>query len=133
MQPDEIDDITTRLAAETHEVLAFDVHKEARTPVLVERAEPLPAMRSRSFQADSSSLHDVKQRVGELDRRNIRARTVSDVVVMADLPRLSTHHSALVEIRWTTTTFGLTSPPSDRRARADWSSPDDARPGSLRS
>jgi hypothetical protein len=42
VQSDEIDDVTPRLAAETHEPLAFDIDEETGIPIRVERAQPLP-------------------------------------------------------------------------------------------
>src|SRR6266849_3067303 len=52
VQTDEIEDIAPDLAAEADEALAFHVHEEARIPVRMERAKPLPPMRPGPSQAN---------------------------------------------------------------------------------
>src|SRR6266542_3477968 len=79
-EPDEVKDIAPGLAAKAHEALAFYVHEEARIPVRVERAEPLPSMRPGPSQTHSRPLDYLQERVGELDGSNVPVGYAGDAI-----------------------------------------------------
>jgi hypothetical protein len=60
VQPDEVDHIATRLAAETRKALTFKIDKEARRAIRMEWTQPLPAMRTGPFQFDACPLNNVE-------------------------------------------------------------------------
>jgi len=71
VQADEVDNVATRLAPEASETLAFNVDKEARTPIGMEWTQTLPTMRAGPLELHSSSFHNLDQPISELDVANI--------------------------------------------------------------
>src|SRR6266508_1977557 len=71
VQPDEIDHVAACLAPEADEALPPDIHEEAGIAILVEGTQALPPLRARTLQNDSFALHDIKERVSELDCGNV--------------------------------------------------------------